>query len=36
MWLKPDNDWCKLNPFTKVNENFRNQIHFSEFYFRLL
>ena len=36
MWLKPDSDWCTLNPFTKVNSlsrfvgrNFNNQIHLS-------
>ncbi len=29
MWLKPDSDWCTLNPFTKVNGNFKNQIHLS-------
>lgn len=28
MWLKPDSDWCTLNPFTKVN-GFNVQIHLS-------
>ena len=29
MWLKPERDWCTLNPFTKVNGNFKSQIHLS-------